>query len=339
MNIFLIPHTWIRHISPALIMGSAALIVWWLWLTYLVVYGRTFFDMFLLYNTGTHGSYFLASVAATLAFTTILQEGSLYRRPVFRRIGLAVAAGFFTWLYTLFSVWFVQWIFWSIFVTEGMAGLYEDPSLTTLRYRILQWIAAGWCSSTGPMLVRRGEGFFNHFFGGIVSGGIGAAVWHYCGYNLFQDYYLAPALGVFAWGFTYGLFVWPIPKDLYAGWIRVLSDHRYAYRIPIDHEDGTHSERFIGHFPRGLDLFLPVDKGVAELHMSVLVDDDHNYAVRGLSVWPTMTRRFLESIDLRYDPTRPAPLQTTLSSGDRMSMSDGVNTTHVEFVLLPKEER
>jgi hypothetical protein len=188
-------------------------------------------------------------------------------------------------------------------------------------------------------VVRRGKGFFNHFFGGMVAGGFGAAAWHWLGHQVVGDYYLAAAAGVFVWGTLHGLLLWAIPKSLYAGWIRVLSDFRYGYRIPIDHVDGSPSERFLGHFPRGLDIFLPVEHGSAELHASVLVDNDHRYAVRGLSIRPTVVRRFLEMLDLRWDPARPAPLETELHQGDRLSLSDGVADTVVEFVLLPKEER
>ena len=137
----------------------------------------------------------------------------------------------------------------------------------------------------------------------------------------------------------HGLFAWPIPTELYAGWVRVLSDRRLGYRVPVDSPEAPVSERFIGHFPRGLDLYLPVEDGLAELHVSFVRNDRGEYSVRGLSQFPTTVRRFLESVDLHYDPRHPSPLETELSSGDRVGLSDGVHTTWVEFVMLPREER
>lgn len=339
MNIYLIPYTWIRHIAVGLVTGGAALVTWWLFLTWMVVLGPWLFDHGLLWTVQVHGAYFLSITAGVLGFTTILVEGSLHRRPLLSRVGWAMISGFATLLYALFFFWFVGVLTRYIFVSEEMAPLLEDPSLTTLRYRLFQWVACGWASAVGPLVVRRGKGFFNHFFGGMVAGGFGAAAWHWLGHQVVGDYYLAAAAGVFVWGTLHGLLLWAIPKSLYAGWIRVLSDFRYGYRIPIDHVDGSPSERFLGHFPRGLDIFLPVEHGSAELHASVLVDNDHRYAVRGLSIRPTVVRRFLEMLDLRWDPARPAPLETELHQGDRLSLSDGVADTVVEFVLLPKEER
>jgi hypothetical protein len=46
----------------------------------------------------------------------------------------------------------------------------------------------------------------------------------------------------------------------------------------------------------------------------------------------------LERVDLRYDPEKPVPLETPLSSGDMITLSDGQSGTHLEFVMLPKRE-
>ena len=40
--------------------------------------------------------------------------------------------------------------------------------------------------------------------------------------------------------------------------------YRHGRRIPIDPLDGTAKERFIGHFPRGLDVYLPLEAQVME---------------------------------------------------------------------------
>jgi hypothetical protein len=124
---------------------------------------------------------------------------------------------------------------------------------------------------------------------------------------------------------------------LYAGWLRVMSWNRYSRRIPVDALDGAPTERFVGHFTRGLDLFLPVEDAVMEMHLSVAVDEKQRYSARGLSLQPTRVQRFLERINLQYDPRRPAPLQTRLSSGDRIELGD--SGTELEFVMLPKEEQ
>jgi hypothetical protein len=83
---------------------------------------------------------------------------------------------------------------------------------------------------------------------------------------------------------------------------------------------------------------MPAEHGVAELHASFVVDRDHNYAVRGLSVQSTVLKRLFAKVLLHYDPRRPAPLETELSMGDRVLMGAGKTYSEVEFVMLPKEE-
>ena len=109
--------------------------------------------------------------------------------------------------------------------------------------------------------------------------------------------------------------------------------------VPVDSLDGAPTERFVGHFTRGLDLFLPADDGVMEMHLSVLVDEEQGYSARGLSLQPTRVKRFLEKINLRYDARRPAPLATKLNSGDRIELGEGDHQAELEFLMLPKEER
>jgi hypothetical protein len=69
-----------------------------------------------------------------------------------------------------------------------------------------------------------------------------------------------------------------------------------------------------------------------------VVSSDQAYSVRGLSVQPTVVKRFLEKIDLRYDVRRPAPLETGLKMEDRVLMGPN-SETQLEFLLLPKEEQ
>jgi hypothetical protein len=74
------------------------------------------------------------------------------------------------------------------------------------------------------------------------------------------------------------------------------------------------------------------------MHLSVAVDESQNYKARGLSLYPTRVKRSLEKLDLRYDPARPLPLETPLSSGDLLELGDGQSQTVLEFVMLPREE-
>jgi hypothetical protein len=181
---------------------------------------------------------------------------------------------------------------------------------------------------------------FRHLAGGAIGGAFGAAVWH--SFNTYailgSNLYLGSAFGCWIWGGMHGLLVWEIPENLYTGWIRVLSADRYGLRIPINAAGSRHSERFVGHFPRGLDLYLGEDRGVAELHASFVVDGDANYGVRGLSIRPLIVKRFLEKIDLSYDAQRPAPFETDLRMEDRIQLGEGDDASEVEFLLLPKEE-
>ncbi len=202
------------------------------------------------------------------------------------------------------------------------AGRDDDPPLPPPSWA--QWATMG----------------FSHAGGGLVAGLFGGAIWHAAGHYpaLAGDLYLGSAAAAAAFGGLHGLLCWPIPDELYAGWIRVLSAERFGLRIPVPRPDGASAERFVGHFPQGLDLYLPAERGVAELHVSFVVDDRQRYTVRGLSVAPTIVRRALERVDLRYDPARPAPLETALKTEDRIFLGDDAQTV-IEFLMLPREEQ
>jgi hypothetical protein len=186
-------------------------------------------------------------------------------------------------------------------------------------------------------------GFFSHIGAGLIAGITMALVWYIVGNPTFQlafkDLYIASALASMSFGLVFGLFSWGIPDSLYAGWIRVITTNRYGRRIPIDGLDGAPRERFVGHYPRGLDLFMPADDGVMELHVSVMVDENQHYRVRGLTLQPSRVTRFLERLNLRYDPMLPAPKEAPLSSGDRILMGPPENQTVLEFIMLPREEQ
>lgn len=366
MNIYLIPYTTARHVVVALPIAAAGLLAWWFTLTWVVVLGPVFHRWGFWWAQWVEGGWFLANTSAAVAFASVLVEGSLRRRALHFRFGYAGLAAMiafgFTWL---------PYLMWTPIApylgTSAMREVLSDGSLVTLRYKLPIWMMAGMASGLGPLIARIGQELlarrfkigvdpsstartptwsdhglaaFHHLGGGAAGGMAGAAIWHTLGlYDWIQgDLYLGAALGTFAWGLTHGLLVWGIPNELYAGWVRVLSPERFGLRIPIPHVDGSPAERFVGHFPRGLDLYLPAEQEVAEIHVSFVVDQQHNYAVRGLSVQPTVVKRFLERIDLRYDPRRPAPLETSMGSEDRILVGEN-GQTELEFLMLPKEER
>lgn len=337
MNIFLVPYNWTRHVAVALTVGGATLLAWWVFLHVRVWLGPTLFEWGLLWSEGMEGALFLAVISATIASASVFAEQGLRRASVLKRLGLPVAAGGIAFLLTLIGYGILA-VLVSLLARQEMKEIVSDPALASHRHHLWMWLSAGLASGIGPLIVRRRD-VFTHLVGALVAGGSGAALWQYLGYHALGDLYLAAGLGTLLWGVLHGLLVWAIPSELYAGWIRVLSPYRYGYRIPVDRVDASPAERFIGHFPRGLDLFLPVGDGIAELHTSFVVDGAHRYTIRGLSQQPTTVRRFLERIDLRYDPSRPAPLETELHMEDRILMGDGQQESEVEFLLLPKEER
>jgi hypothetical protein len=367
LNIYLIPYTGMRHFVMAWVVGAASVLGWW-W----VVFFTVKVEPWLYANVGfmlpmwMQGPVFLGTLVAAVTFTSLFAEGALRRRVMRWRVfwamfGTGVAMGGALFGYSLWQ------LMMPLTTDEVMDKVVADTSLVTLRFRLNAWLVAGIWSGIGTFLARRVHGFithrwtwggrdgeapavvptwpewfsalFAHLGGGAVAGAFGAVAWHVPGYydELAGDLYLSSFLGAFTFGLLFGLLSWPLPDDMYAGWIRVLSAERYGLRIPVPHTDGTPAERFIGHFPRGLDLYLPADQGVAELHTSFVVGPDGRYAVRGLTIQPTLVRRPLERIDLRYDPRRPAPLETGLRMEDRIFMGENGETV-VEFLMLPREE-
>lgn len=318
-----------RHLHLGLVCAGAALLAWWA-----LVSVRVGFHP---WDPLWDGPMFLGAIAGATAGSALLTEGLLRRSEWKRRYLIPLAGGAGAFLIVvgwcgIYEKWVVGWVFG--------AESAPEPSLVSLRYELGSWIFAGGVVGGSVGVARRFSGFFTHVGAGLAAGAVGAGVWHAAGYHAFDigpmDLFVSSALASATFGGTFGLGAWGIPDELYAGWVRVVSRERHGRRIPINGATGGARERFVGHFPRGLDLFLPVEGGVNELHASVLVDDAGIYRARGLTVERTAVRRFLERIDLRYDPKRPAPLETRLASGDRVQLGDG--TTVVEFLLLPREE-
>ena len=362
MNIFLVPYNPMRHLVVGLYCAGAGLLAWWLVLCFVVVSGPT-------WSPSMDGAIFLTAVGGAVAAASVLVETSLRRAAVWRRLlstliaaGVALGCafvGFWIWSSVLAPAVVAPIVrlcieSFGLFqvglsgeaTPEQMRGLVDavsadiaDPSLVSLRYRLGAFVCVGIATSIGALAARKGRGILNHLAAGLLAGLLAAAAWHVFNTVVASDLYWAGAASAFTWGLVFGFFAWPLPDELYAGWQRVLSFERFGRRIPIDAPDGKPKERFTGHFPRGLDLYLSAEASVMEMHLSVAVDDQHRYFARGLSLAPTTVRRFLERVDLSYDPSRPAPLETRLSSGDRIMLGNGARVAELEFLMLPREER
>lgn len=334
MNIFLIPYTWLRHFAVGFYCAGAALLAWWLVLALQVGWGG--------WSPRWDGAILVGALAGVTAGAHLAAEGALRRWPAWRR--LLTVAGAAALAVGVSQAWYWAWtglVGAAFYADAGDADL-GDPSLVALTYRWPTWWSAGLAVGASTLSFRRGRHFFEQLLAGVVAGGVAGAAWHVLGYPRFAfspgDLYLASAVASALFGGTFGVLAWGIPDALYAGWIRVVSDTRHARRIPIDGPDGSPRERFVGHFPRGLDLFLPAEDRVNELHLSLRVDEDQRYHARGLTIEPTRVHRFLERVNLRYDARRPSPLETRLASGDRLVLGPDGETV-LEFLMLPKEEQ
>lgn len=332
MNIFLIPYTWMRHFSVAFVCAGAALLAWWIVLAAAVLVP--------VWPVTWDGALYIGALCVSVAAASTLAEASLRRLPLWKRVLQTVGAGAISGALAMVGYWS-----WTALIGPLLFSGTDavEPTLVSLKYRVMAFLLAGMQAGVGPLVFRKGKGFFAHLGAGIAAGLLAAAAWYILGYPKsaigLSNLYYASAAGALVFGATFGLLAWAIPDNLYAGWLRVVSETRHGRRIPIDGLDGGPRERFVGHFPRGLDLFLPAEEGVMELHVSVMVNRKQEYRARGLTLRPTLVRRFLERIDLRYDARRPAPLETKLSSEDRLVLGPPSDPTVVEFIMLPREER
>ncbi|MFK7930204.1 MAG: hypothetical protein AB8H79_18595 [Myxococcota bacterium] len=370
MNIVLIPHNWSRHVAVAFYTGAVPVVIWWIMVNWLVGLGPTLHENGLLWIPEAEGPILFGVMAAAIAWVHIAAEGGLRRRALVWKVLLPFVAAVSAMLLTVLLVLLLEFLTPMIAGLRGPSGaVFQSPHTVTLRHRIAEWVISGLVVGNVTMLVRGVWSFtgslarfipdriktfvelpenpakltfgiaVHHVLGGVAAALVGAGVWHLCAAVIFKDMYLASALGFGAWGFSFGLLAWGVPENLYAGWIRVLSNHRFGHRIPIDTPEGGPVERVMGHYPRGLDLWVGAENGVAELHASFVVDAAGGYAVRGLSQQPIGVKRALEAVDLAYDPASPVPLETDLRMEDRVIIGPPGNHTLVEFILLPKEER
>ncbi len=340
MNIFLIPYTWMRHLAVGLVSAAGGLLAWWVALA-LASHVAS-------WPASWDGPVYLGIVGAVTAGASVLAEGSLRREAPRRRLWTTLASGGTGGIAAglLAALWLGLL---APALGDGADADIAAQDLVTLRYRAPAFALAGLGCALGPILVRgilkRGSlaSAGAHMGAGIAAGLAASAAWFVAGYGTFAfgsgALYHAGAAGAGVFSGLFGLLAWGIPDSLYAGWLRIMTDNRMGRRIPVDAADGQPRERFVGHYPRGLDLFLPAQDGVMELHLSVLVTRNQRYLARGLTLQPTAVHRFLETIDLRYDPRRPAPLETQLSSGDRLALGPPGQRTEVEFLMLPREEQ
>jgi len=332
VNLFLVPYTWMRHGQVALVTAGAALMAWALLLGWMVVLGP-------FWPLSWDGAFLVLVLASSVGGASTLAEANLRRMHPAWRLGRTLLSAAISGAFAL--GWYWLWTKWSgpLLLPDAFEDDIADPTFVSLRVRVGAFAMAGFSTAAGPLIVRKGAGLFDHLIAGLAAGLAGGAAWHLANFTAWYDLYLSGAACALAWGGTFGLLAWGIPNELYNGWLRVLSPHRYSYRIPVDALDRSPKERFVGHFPRGLDLWLGNEDGCAELHISMAVDEKQVYRVRGLSLQPTMVCRFLERIDLRYDPRRPAPLETQLASGDRIVVGQGQASATFEFIMLPREEK
>src|SRR5678815_6088191 len=107
MNIFLVPWTWARHISVALITGTAALLTWWVLLTLELT---VFPTIGMGWRPPTDGAVFLGFTSAVIAAMSILVEMSLRRQSALYRFGLPVLSGFMALIFTVIPYVLIQLI-------------------------------------------------------------------------------------------------------------------------------------------------------------------------------------------------------------------------------------
>ncbi len=346
MNIFLVPYTWLRHLQTAFWCGIFSLLAWWVYISWFLLLGP-------FWSPSMDGYVWCNTLVVFTAMGAVLCEGSLRRSPLrWRLLKLATAGGvgFLSnfILFFLYKGFLGSLVFSLLNIIKPLVGgdvvdiELGDPHRIIFQHQLTLFVLSGLSVSIGTLFARKWDGWVhvaNHLLGGVFSGLALAATWAYFLYfapSYGSHLYFSAAIGSLMFGLVFGLSAWTIPDSLYAGWIRVLSPTRFGYRVPIDAKPGMAKERFIGSYTNGLDIYLPPQEGVMELHISAYVDEKQRYYVRGLSQKETILSRFLEKIRMNYDPASPAPFETELSSEDRVQLGE---QAEVEFIMLPREEK
>ncbi len=329
MNIRLVPFTWARHIHVALVTVSTSVFCWWALIVFVGLRGA-------MWSAQLDGPIFIGVLSFGVVIGGVVAEGTLDARGIkwwVKSILLGalliggVGAGLGAWVAN----------FLLLKISSSAAHNFEiAPVISSIRYAVWGFCAGGLFTGLGLVVVRGAKEMFN-LLGGGLAGGLAASVVWWISKETYDPFF-ASGLAAVTWGGVTGLLAWVVPSSLYSGWVRVLSGTRFGWRVRVDGDDNSSSELVVGHYPLGLDMWLPANEGVRELHLSVAVTEDGRYLGRGMSLYPTVVSRFLERVDLRYDPEKPVPLETPLSSGDMITLSDGQTGTHLEFVMLPKRE-
>ncbi|HMV65967.1 MAG TPA: hypothetical protein PKA64_03875 [Myxococcota bacterium] len=353
----LIPYTLFRRLVPGLLGGAASLIGWWFAILVISRYEAWYFVSDApgkespLWSPEAEGAFLIAMIASSATWAQVMMEGRFERDPLWRRV---IGAGWAA--------------FWTAFGTIVMSMAYHAfaawlgrPTATmALRWRMWPWMFAGVSAMGALMGNRLGRWAFNliqrrfkfqiiappppsrepraltafvHLLAGPATGGLAAVTWYALG-PWFKEQYHPMMVAAWVFGFSSATFGWAIPEHLFRGWVVVRYGARPGWRVPVDPHTPELAERFIGSFPVGLDLHLPASDEVDLLHLSVLATDDGEWAARGLSQRTVRVIRPLERIDLAFDPSLPAPLETPLRHEDRVRLG---RRTELEFVVLPTE--
>jgi hypothetical protein len=334
------PVPWARHLWLSAATGGAAALGWWVALYIVQTLAVPSFWV---------GPLWLALVVGSSVGAALIADAvGTGREPVRAALWVALcgpAAAGTVAVGTAVSVALVD------LVARGT--VLDQDGLVSLRGQLLAFVTAGsaagcWLGA-GRLLPRLARRWWpdlevaddapwpirlaEHVAAGAVAGGAWAAVWFAFGVygGLGGDLFAGAALGSTIFGLLLGLLAGNAPRRAWAPWLRVRRGARAGTRVPLVDEAGRPLERFVGHFPRGLDLFLPFETGAAEVHVSVTVDALGDVVVRGHSVAPTVLKRFLETVDLAYDPRAPAPVEAVIAPGEIVRVGD----VELEVLYLP----
>lgn len=348
----LVPFTPIRFVVPSLLVGAVACVAWWIVTTLMLwLDARGVSSGGAVLSPDAQGQGMIVAVAGVVAAAQIAVEGRFERTPAGGRVLEAVVAA-------LLAVVVVA-------LPLALAGYLATPDPDApplaLAAHLGAWIAAGLGAGLGPLVARAGRHGLDalqrrweidvlqppppldgrwwvvaplHAVAGLLAGLVAALAWYGLGRAL-GDLHLASAAGCWLLGAIPGALVWTVPDRLYVGWLRVLRGRRAGWRVPVDAAVPALSERFVGGFPAGMDLWIGEEEGVAELHASVVALGPGRFTLRGLSRDTLRVHRTLERIDLAYAPSLPAPLQTRLRHGDVVPVGSG--DVRVEFLVLSRE--
>lgn len=350
----LVPYSILRYGVSPMLSGAFALVAWWFALV-LLEYWRDGAmtsagnDM---YAPETETLIFLSIISVAVSISSILIEGRFRRTTMVMR-------GFGVWFSGLFTGLAIMLWMWLYNMAVNHFELIPPGSLA-LRWRVGPWLIAGAAATWGPWLVRMGRRLIEmvkvrwklefvpaappleggvvsqtalHGIAGLTAGLTAALGWYFCGLAL-GDRFVASAVGAWLLGGTVGALLFVVPESHFVGWMRVRRGNRPGWRVHLDPADPARSERFIGHFTRGMDVHMPPTDGSAELHVSFVAKEEGNWSVRGLSQQRVGVARPLERIELAYDPSLPAPLETPLRNGDIVRISE---LGEVEFVVATEE--